>query len=69
MAGIVSTIIDYGKGEATWSDYTEAVVNPDNETELCVLGMGLIGTSVIGTIWVVSKMIKGGAAVCRFLKR
>lgn len=70
MAGIARTAFDWAiKGDANYDDYCEALAAPENKTELYVLGLGLIGTSVIGTVWVVSKVIKGGAAIRRFLKR
>ena len=69
MAGIAHTAFDWFKGDATWDDYSKALRAPENEIEMYVLGLGLVGTSIIGTIWSVTKIVKGGTSIYRFLKR
>lgn len=66
---ITRTAIDYLKGDATLEDYYCSIYDPENKKELYILATGLLGTSVIGTVWVASKVVKGGAKVHRFLKR
>ena len=69
MASIARTGFDWIKGDGTYGDYCEALAAPENKTEMYVLGLGLIGTSIIGTVWTAAKIIKGGAKIYRFLKR
>ena len=44
-------------------------VMDDNHTEAMVAGWGLVITSVIGTVWFLKRVVKGGVKAYRFLKR
>lgn len=66
---IARTTIDYLKGDATLEEYLYACYDPENRKEVCIISGGMLVTSVIGTVWVASKVVKGGAKVHRFLKR